>query len=301
MSASELYQGAPILDFLAPTDAKATALDQPAEGALDDPAAGREADFTGDGAFFDQWLTAFTLVFDVNDIASLLHKMMNIWKIIGSVCTQMLFVGRARDNNRDNQIVSRPLIMDVCPRNEHGQRRTSPVNQQMDFAAPFAAIHRAFARFGSAQGRWTRLAVNGLPLPLDMSLASVELHHLAHDRLKHSATLPVLKPLMQNAAAYPKPVAMNRLPLAACPQYVPDTIQHGPVVRPLASWLAILFNLRKQLPDPPPQRPWHVKVVHILRFCCGILGQGVFARLLFSPTQSERDTPSFSTPVLIYG
>jgi hypothetical protein len=301
MSASELDQSAPVFDLLAPAGAKAASFGQPAESALNNPAAGRETDFTWDETFFDKWLTTFTLVLDMNDIASLLHKVMNIWKIVASVCAQMLLGSRAGDNNRNNQVVRRPFVMTVSASHQDRQGCTPPVYQYMDFAASFAAIHRAFARICPSQGRWTRFAVDSLPLPFDMTLASIEPHHLLHDRREHPAALPFLKAVMQGAAAHPKPTFIDRFPLTACPQHIPHTIQDCPVISPLAPRLPILINSRKQLPDPTPQRTRYSKIIHIIRFCCSILVQGVFARLSFWPTQSERNTPSFSTPTLIYG
>ena len=301
MGAGELDQSTPVFDLLTPAGTKASAFGQPAEGALNHPTAGRGTNFTWDGAFLDKGLTPFALVLDVNDIASLLNKVMNIWKIIASVCAQMLMGSGARDNNRDNQVIRRPFVMAVSTSHQDRQGRTPPVYQHMDFAASFAPIHRAFACLSPAQRCWTRFAINRLPLPFDMTLTSIKLHHLSHDRGEQPAALPLLKAVMQGAAAHPKPVFMNRFPLAARPQHIPDTIQHSPVISPLAPWLPILIDLRKQFPNPTPQRTRYPKVINVIRFCSSILVQGVFARLSFSSTQSERNTPSFSNLILIYG
>jgi len=301
MSAGELDQSTPVFDLLAPAGAKAASFDQPAEGALNNPAAGRETNFTRNETFFDKWLTAFTLVLDMDDITSLLDKAMNIWKIVTSVYAQMLLGRGARDNNRDNQVIRRPFVMAISASHQDRQGCTPLVYQYMDFTASFAAIHGIFARISSSQRRRTRFAVDSLPLPFDMTLASIEPHHLLHDRREQSAALLFLKAVMQGAATHPKPVFMHRLPLTACPQHIPHTVQHSLVVSSLTPWLSVLVDLRKHFPNAMPQRSRYSKIIHIPGFCCSILVQGVFARLSFSPTQSERNTPSFSTPILIYG
>jgi hypothetical protein len=129
----------------------------------------------------------------------------------------------------------------------------------------------------------------------------IEFDHLTHDSGKHATGLPFLKAIMQGRTAYPKPIPMHSLPLAARPQHVPDAIQHCPIVCSLPPRLSILVNPRKQLPYSSPQWPWHMKIINILRFCSTILAHGVSVPDWSWPTQSERDAPLFSTPSLIYG
>jgi hypothetical protein len=129
----------------------------------------------------------------------------------------------------------------------------------------------------------------------------IELRHLPHDGGKHSTRLPFLKTVMQGGAAHAEPVSVHGFPLAACPQHIPNPIECGSVIGSLASALARLIHLRYQSPNPPPQRARHMKIVDILGFCVTILAQGASVLMLSWSTRSERDAPSFSTPISIYG
>jgi hypothetical protein len=301
MSASELDKGKPIVGFLAPTNAKAATFSEPSESALDHPSSSGKAGLAGDGTSFNERFISFAPMLDVSDITFLLDKVMNIGKVIASVSTQMLLGVGTRHDNRDNQVICRPLVVDVGASDKDCQRRTTSVYQNMNLTATFATIYRAFTRSVPAQWSGAGFGIQRLPLPFDMPLAMVELHHLLHDGGEYPSVLPVLKALMQGRAAHPEPVSMDCLPLATCPQNVPNPIQNRSVICSLAPCFSRLIHLGDQFPDSPPQRSWYVKVIDILRFCVTILGQGVSVLMLSWLTLSERDTPSFSSPSSIYG
>jgi hypothetical protein len=301
MSTSKLNEGQPVINFLGPADAKTATLDKPAESALNNPTAGGEASLARNGTVFNERFTPSALMFDVGDITLLLNKIMNIGKIVACVSTQMLLGVGSRYNNRDNQVIGGPLIMDVRTGYKHGQWCAAAIHQQMDFAATLGSIYRAFACRLASQRGGTGFGIQRLPFPFDVPLAMIELDHLPHDCRKYAIGLPFLKAIMQGRTAYPKPIPMHSLPLAACPQHIPDTIQHCPIIGSLATRLPILIYPWYQLPDTSPQWPWHMKIIDIIRFCSTILAHGVSVPDWSWPTQSERDTPLFSTPSLIYG
>jgi hypothetical protein len=301
MSASELDKGKPIVGFLTPTNPKAATFSEPTESALNHPSSSGKASLAGDGTIFNEGFISFAPMLDVSDITFLLYKVMNIGKVIASVSAQMLLGVGTRHDNRDNQIIRRPLVMDVGTRYKDCQRRATSVHQNMNLTAPFATVYRAFARSFPSQWSGACFGIQRLPLPFDMPLAMVELHHLPHDSGKHLALLPLLKAVMQGCAANTEPISMDCLPLATCPQNIPNPIQNGSVIRSLSPCFSRLIHLWDQFPDPSPHRSWHAKVIDILRFCVTILIQGVSVLMLSWLTLSERDTPSFSTMFPIYG
>jgi hypothetical protein len=296
-----LDQSQPVVDFLAPADTQAASLGKPSEGTFNNPSASRKARFTWDRAVFKQGFASFALVFDMSDIALLLHKAMDIIEVIASVSTQMLFGIRARDNNRDNQVICRPFVMDVCTSDKYCQRCAASVDQDMDFTPTLAPVDRALTRCLTTQRGGTSFGIQCLPLPFDMSLPMVELHHLPHDSREHTCTLPSLETLMQCCATHSKPVSVYRFPLATRPQDIPNPVQYRSVVCPFPPDFPCLIDLRYQLPYPSPQWSWYSKIINVLRFCAIIFSQGVSVLMLFSQTLSERDTPSFSSLTLIYG
>jgi hypothetical protein len=276
MGTSELNKGQPILDFLAPAHAQAAAFGQPTECPFDDPTACRIAGFTGYWAFFDFRFTAPPPMFDMSDVPFMFHKLIHVIIIVAFIGAQMLFNAlrvRSRDHNRDNQLVSRPLIMFIRPRHVDGQWRTALVHQEMDFAPPFAPIRRVGARLLPAQGGGAGFAVDGLPCPLDLAFLGIELNHDRHDLVEKAPLLPALEAFMQHTAAYAEPLPMNCLPLTACPQHIPDPVEHRPIVRWWSSRSPLLGRFGKQLLDLTPQRTGHTKVIDIFRFWGRVLTQ----------------------------
>jgi hypothetical protein len=244
VSAGELNQSQPVVDFLAPASAQTAPLGKPTQSAFNHPAAGGKACFAGDGAFLDHRLTAFSFVFDMHNVASLLHKLMDVGKIITFIGTEMLFGLRAFDDNRDNEIIRRPLVVLIGSRQHHDQGSTALVHQDVDLAAPFAPIGWILPGLLTTQGGRTAFTVNRLPCPLDFPFLGVELDHDLHNLVEDTQLLPSLEAFMQRAAAHPKPVFVDRLPLASGPQHIPDPVQYGPVIRSGSSYFTFLGRLR---------------------------------------------------------
>ena len=94
---------------------------------------------------------------------------------------------------------------------------------------------------------------------------------------------------MQDTAAYTKPISVNRFPLAASPQHIPDAVEHGacvcrrPAPAPFLGWLG------KELLDLAPQGARNAEVVDILRLCDKMLGQDVssLVGVWFTPIVGE--------------
>jgi len=304
MSAGELSQSHPVLWFLAPAGTNAASFDQPTDGAFDHPATGGITLFAGDGAFLDDRLVAPATVFDMDDIACLLNKLMNIIIVVPLVSTEMLFdflrVGTF-DHNRHNQVICRPLVMLIGAGDMQSQRRSALVNQQMDFAAAFAAICGAFACFWPSQRRRTRLAIHRLPLPFDLPTLTVETNHRFHDPLKNTLLLPCLETFMQDTAAHAKPVPVNGFPLATRPQHVPNAIPNYSVISTRTPWPSSFRYWGQPLLDLLPQFIGDFEVVHILRFCVSLVFQGISSlEMVFPKPDSLRICP-FVKARLIYG
>src|SRR3972149_5824204 len=103
------------------------------------------------------------------------------------------------------------------------------IDQKMNFAPLFAPISRVFARFLTAQRRRAHFAVDRLPFPANLSLRLIGQHQVTQHLCKNTLGLPGLKPFVDHTTGYAKPMSVNRLPLAACPKYIPDPVQRGPV------------------------------------------------------------------------
>ena len=154
----------------------------------------------------------------------------------------------------------------IGSRDPNCQRSTALIDQNMDLAAMFGSIGGVIARVAAAQRRWARTTVHRLPLPQDPFSTTVEIQHRAKDLLPDAFLLPGLKAFVQDAAGDAKPTGMNRLPLAASPQDVPDAIHHG-MVRfsgtARTGWSG-LFG--KVLFRNAPQWARNTEKIHLLRF-----------------------------------
>ena len=199
---------------------------------------------------------------------------MNIRIVITFIRTQVLFTRWSRHDDRENQVVGRPLVVLVCSGDMYGQRGASFIHQNMDFTAAFCPIGRILTGLLTPQWRWTRFAVDGLPFPLDVALSCIE----AHQRLKHffpdARPLPGLKPLMQDAAGNVEPVPMDSFPLTVGPQNVPNAVNNIPIIYGRPSRPTLLRWLGQMFLDTTPQWPWDVKVVHSFRFCARFFSHG---------------------------
>jgi hypothetical protein len=125
MGTSELNEAQPIISFLAPTDAQTATFGQPGQGALHYPATGRKLGLAWNGAFFDDRFTASAPLLDVSDVARHFHKLMDIRIVIAFIHAEMLLhLVRIRSwhNDRHNQLVRQPLVMDIGPTDLHRQR-----------------------------------------------------------------------------------------------------------------------------------------------------------------------------------
>ena len=200
---------------------------------------------------------------------------MNIRVIVSSISTQVLFTRRSRYDDRDNQVVGRPFVVFVCSGDVHGQRRAAFIHQNVNLAPAFGSIRRVFARILPAQWRRARLAIDRLPFPSHVPLSSVEADHGLKYLLPNPDLLPRLKTLMQYAARHAKPVTMDRFPLTARPQDVPNAIDDGSFVSPWSTSSPLLRLFRQMFLDASPQRAGNAKVVHIFRFCATLLSHGV--------------------------
>ena len=300
MSASKLNKRFPILEFLAPANPNAAALGEPAECTLDDPTTCWMLCFAGYGTLLNHGFTATAAMFDVSSIACLLHKFMDIIVIITFIGTQMLlFLLRTLDDNRDNQVVCRPLVMRIRPGDVNRQRHPTLIHQQVQFRALLAAISGILACFTPAQRCWHRLAVYRLPLPFDLAPLIVELDHLLHNPVKDAVLLPGLKALVQHAAGYAKPIPVNRFPLATRPHHIPDTVQNSPIIGWWPSPFALLGWLGQQLLDPFPQWFGYLKVIDILGFLSMMGRHGVLVVLACLATPISTSYTTFFKPKLI--
>jgi hypothetical protein len=304
VSASKLDKGEPVLGFLGPTSTQSTAFGQPTEGALNDPTASGELGFAGNRTTFKEGFVATATMFDMSHIAFLLDKLVNIGKIIAFVQAQMLFdvLGvRAWHHHRKDDFIAQPFVMNIRASKINAQWRTAAIDQNVDFAAAFATVDRAFAGGTSAQRGWTRFAVDSLPRPVDTPSVLIELDQLPHQTRKAPIPLPLLKTLMKGRATHAKPVSMHSLPLAARPQHIPYPV-HAPSIFGSLAARPLVFSFRRQYPlQSTPQWTRYVKIIDILWLLCMILAQDVSVLVVVWLLQSERDTSLFLTSFAIYG
>lgn len=299
-----MNEGQPVFGFLTPADAQTTAFGKPTEGALHDPAAGRELRFTRDGALLKDRFTTPPTMFDMSNITFLLDKLMDIRKIIAFIKTHVLFDClrlRTWDDNRDDDFIDQPFVMDIGSSNVGGQGCATSIHQKMNFAAALGSVYRTFTRIIAAQWGWTRFAINGLPGPLDTSLSFVKLRKFTHQTLKNAALLPFLKTVMDRRTTYPEPVPMYRFPLTTCPQHIPYPVYYATIVGAFSPWPLALWLFRQYPLQPSPQRSWYLKIIDILWFFAMILVQDVSVLIAVWRLQSKRDTSSFSILSSIYG
>jgi hypothetical protein len=304
MSTSELNECQPIFSFRAPADAQAASFGEPAQGAFNHPAPGGVLRFTRNRADIKGWFTPAPPVFDMSHITRQFNKLMNIRIIIATIHAEMLLNNsrvRAWHNNRDTQLRGRPLIMTIRAGRIDRQGRTPLIDQQVDFAPLFTPVCRVSPGGGAAQWSRAALAVEGLPVPLDRALSGIEPDHDLHHPGKRAVVLPGLKTRMQRAAAHPKPVFVDRFPLAACPQHIPDAVQDCAIVGWRAAWSPLCRRLWKHLSDLPPQGPRHVEVVDIFRFWGSILAHSTSRFRWVGRTPILSEMCSFFTLQSFYG
>lgn len=169
-----------------------------------------------------------------------LQEVPDVGVIIATVKAEMLFTIRAVNHHREDQVLQRTLVMAVGGRDADGQRCDAAVHQEGSFFTT----------------QWCRaiLAIGRLPFPASLAFFAVELDHFRHDQLEEPQLAPQLEPLMRHATRDTKRALRQRLPLAACPQHVPDGVQHCSVANRRASAPASLPLLGQQMLDAFPQR-----------------------------------------------
>ena len=117
------------------------------------------------------------------------------------------------------------------------------------------------------------LSIDRLPFPANLTFCLVVQKHFSHHVGKDVILLPSLKTFMNHTTGDSKPVLVNRFPLAASPQYIPDPIQSGSVISPRTPWLSSLRRGWQMRSDCFPQLVRHFEVIDIFRFCGMILAQ----------------------------
>jgi hypothetical protein len=285
MGASELNECQPVFRFLRPAGANTAAFCQPTEGAFDDPTARRELGFARDGTILDNGFIATTAMFDMSNIAFLFDKLMDIGKVVAFVKTQVLLdLGwvRPRCNNGNDNLIDQPLIMLIGSRDIDRQRRTTRIHQEVNFAASFSSVYRTLARRLTTQRRWTGFAINGLPRPSNAAPLVIKLGKLAHQSVKNTALLPFLEAVMDSGATHPEPRPLHRFPLATCPQHIPYSVYHSPVVGSFSPWPPSFWLFWQHPLQSSPQPSWHLKIIDILRFLGMILVHTVSVLIVVS-------------------
>jgi hypothetical protein len=109
------------------------------------------------------------------------------------------------------------------------------------------------------------LGIHRLPPPTDPSaLPGVVFGHLLHELLKDAHPPPLLEAFVDHAGGDPKPVFVERLPLASRPKHVPDGVDDGAIRCP---WSATssghLCLLGQALLEFPPQGAGKMEVVYL--------------------------------------
>jgi len=229
---SQFEESHPVFWLLTPTNFDAAPLGQPTQCSLHDPTFGRETGFTRDRAFLDFRFIAPPAMFYMLLVALRLHKLVDIRVIIAFVQAHILFAVRTLNHDVDHQVIHRPFVMLVGSRDMHRQRSAAFVDQQMDFCPRFAPIRRVSPGFCTAQGGRHHLAVRRLPFPANLLLSGIEANDYLEQFVKNARPRPFLEALMQGAAGDVEPLALDRFPLAARPQHIPDAINHIPLLHP---------------------------------------------------------------------
>ena len=68
---------------------------------------------------------------------------------------------------------------------------------------------------------------------------------------------------MQDTTGNAEPIAMDCLPLAACPQNVPEAVDDCPIVSPWAPWPSFFARFGQMLFDAAPQWARDTEIVDI--------------------------------------
>lgn len=263
MRTSELHKDQPILAFFAPSGANTTPFCQPTKRPFHDPTSCWVLVLFKN--WRGQWFATTPLVSNVLLIIGFGYETMDIVEIISSVQTEMLFLGWARHHNGKDKVIDRPFIMLVSSSKINCQRRATLINQDMYLRPAFTAVGRIVSCCRSAQRSRDRFAVDCLPFPTNPALPIVEANHRLQDFVPDTLLLPRLESLMQNTAGNAEPIAVDRFPLAACPQNVPEAVDDSPIIGLRTPWPSFFARLRQILFDAAPQGTWDTEIVDIFR------------------------------------
>src|SRR6188508_2376914 len=161
---------------------------------------------------------------------------MYISVVIAPIGTELLLLCRAFGRDGDHHLAHHRFVGRIRRRDPHGDGRATLIDQQMDFTARPRAVGRVLARGLATEWCRTTAAVDRLPAPLDAARAVVK----AQQRLQHLGEAPFLFPeleaVVDDRAADAKPRAMDGFPLAARPQYIPDTIDNRACISGRTPW-----------------------------------------------------------------
>ena len=133
----------------------------------------------------------------------------------------------------------------------------------MNLCPAFTAVGRIVSSCFSTQRSRYRFAVDSLPLPANPTPPVVKANHRLQDLVPDTLLLPRLEPFMQDTAGNAEPISMDCLPLAACPQNVPEAIDDCPIVSPWAPWPSSVARFGQMLFDAAPQGAWDTEIVDI--------------------------------------
>ena len=275
-STSKMHKSEPVLRFFTPSGANATAFCEPSECPLNHASTGWKC-FIFRGKFRYRWLSTQSSMFDMLLVTGFADNCMHVRIIIAFIGTQMLVRGAYQYDGKD-QRTRIPFVMLIGAADQDAQGGTTLVDQEMNFAARFPSVSRVFACLSASQGGWYAFAVQTLPSPTNPAFARIETYHPAHDPFPSSFFLPGLKALMQDTTRDPKPIFVDRLPLAARPKHIPDPIDHWTMLHPgaTATFLAGLFG---QLAfEYAPQFSGDLKIINIFRFWFRMALQGVTSK-----------------------
>jgi len=261
MRTSELHKGQPILAFLAPSGTNATPLCQPTERPFHDPTPCWVLLLFR--KWFRHWFAASSSVGNMFPIIGFANENMDIVEIVTFVQTEMLFFRRAGHHYGKDNVIDRPFIMLVSSGKMNCQRSAALVNQDMNLCPAFTAVSGIASSCLSTQRGWHRFAIDSLPFPANPTLPIVETNHRLQYLAPDALLLPGLEPFMQDTAGNAEPISMDRLPLAARPQYVPEAINDRPIVSPWTSWPSLLGRFGQMLFDATPQWAWDTEIVDI--------------------------------------
>ena len=286
MRTSELNKGQPILALLAPSGANAATLGQPPQCAFDDPPSRRIFLVLRDR--FGQGFAAAAAMGDMLVIVGLFNQEMDVFEIIAFVQTEMLFTAWSPYHDRNEQVINRPFVVLIGTGEVHRQGCASFINQDVNLGATLAPVGGIASCRLAAQRCGHRFAVDSLPLPANAALAMIEANHRLQDLVPNALLLPGLETFMQDAAGNAEPIAMDRFPLTACPQDVPEPIEHRPIICSWPAWPALLTWFGQVLLDAPPERAWNTEVVDILGLLLILVFQDVPRWIVFGQTNFPR-------------